>query len=89
MRANNDELMTPAEFARGMNVDAKTIGRWCKTGRLRCIRTLGGHRRLYRADYDAIRAGTYVVPIYGQAVRAEKPRTPYEFDLDIDAEEER
>lgn len=42
-------LMTPAEVAAVFSVDPKTITRWADAGKLRPIRTLGGHRR-YRSD---------------------------------------
>ena len=43
------ELLTPAEVAALFRVDATTVTRWAKAGKLVTIRTLGGHRR-YRAD---------------------------------------
>jgi excisionase family DNA binding protein len=46
--------MTPSEVARLFRVDPKTVTRWSKTGRLRSIRTLGGHRRFRKADVDAL-----------------------------------
>ena len=80
------ELVTPAEFARALNLDAKTIGRWTATGKLRCVRTLGNHRRLFRADLDAIIAGTYVMPP-ASAVKADDPTVfgALGLDLDVDA----
>jgi excisionase family DNA binding protein len=40
-----DELLTPGEVARLFGVNPKTITRWAMAGKLRPIRTLGGHRR--------------------------------------------
>lgn len=37
---------SPGEVAKMMRVDPKTVTRWCDSGRLACIRTLGGHRRI-------------------------------------------
>jgi excisionase family DNA binding protein len=37
--------LTPAEVATAFRVDPKTVTRWAKAGKLRSIRTLGGHRR--------------------------------------------
>lgn len=52
-----EQLLTPAEVAALFRVDPKTVTRWAKTGRLDCVRTLGGHRR-YRADQIyALRGG--------------------------------
>ena len=45
----DDELLTPGEVARLFGVNPKTITRWATAGKLRPIRTLGGHRR-YRAS---------------------------------------
>ncbi|MGI8881246.1 MAG: BldC family transcriptional regulator [Jatrophihabitans sp.] len=42
-------LLTPAEVADLFRVDAKSVTRWAKQGKLGNIRTLGGHRR-YRED---------------------------------------
>lgn len=43
------ELMTPGEVGALFRVDPKTVTRWAQQGKIRSIRTLGGHRR-YRAD---------------------------------------
>lgn len=43
-------LLTPAQVASLFSVDAKTVTRWAKQGKLRCIRTLGGHRRYYESE---------------------------------------
>ena len=40
-----DRLLTPSEVAALFRVDPKTVTRWAQQGKLRCIRTLGGHRR--------------------------------------------
>jgi excisionase family DNA binding protein len=45
-------LLTPAEVAAKAGVDAKTVTRWAKEGKLACIRTLGGHRRYRLADVE-------------------------------------
>jgi excisionase family DNA binding protein len=38
-------LLTPGEVAALLHVDANTVARWSNEGRLRAIRTPGGHRR--------------------------------------------
>lgn len=43
-----DRLYTPQEVAVAFGVNAKTVTRWAQSGKLRSVRTLGGHRR-YRA----------------------------------------
>ena len=48
-RDDIEPLLTPAEVAAHFRVDAKTVTRWAKAGKLASIRTLGGHRR-YRED---------------------------------------
>lgn len=45
-------LLTPSEVAAAFRVDAKTVTRWAKSGKLSCIRTLGGHRRFRREDIE-------------------------------------
>jgi excisionase family DNA binding protein len=43
--AANDRLLTPSEVAEMFRVNPKTVTRWARTGRLRAIKTIGGHRR--------------------------------------------
>ena len=43
------ELMTSGDVAQLFGVDPKTVARWADAGKLRALRTLGGHRR-YRPD---------------------------------------
>ena len=51
------ELMTPGELAKILRVDPKTVTRWGAAGRIRSIKTPGGHRRFYRADVEALLGG--------------------------------
>ena len=46
-------LLTPAEVAVLFHVDPKTVGRWAAKGRLRSVRTPGGHRRFLRSEVEA------------------------------------
>ena len=48
------KLLTPAEVAAAFRVDPKTVTRWAKAGKLRSIRTLGGHRRYDEAEVQAL-----------------------------------
>jgi excisionase family DNA binding protein len=52
--------MTPAEVAAVFHVSAKTVTRWAQAGRIRSIRTPGGHRRFYQADVQSY------LDIYGE-----------------------
>lgn len=45
-------LMKPFEVARAFDVDTKTVTRWAIEGKLKTIRTLGGHRRYDRAQVN-------------------------------------
>ena len=50
-------LMSPEQVARVFGVDAKTVSRWADEGRMRYIRTPGGHRRFFEAEIlDSIKA---------------------------------
>jgi excisionase family DNA binding protein len=63
-------LLTPAEVAAAFRVDPKTVTRWAKTGKLSCIRTLGGHRRYLATEVRAILFdvhGSFEVPGGDQA----------------------
>jgi excisionase family DNA binding protein len=46
----SDVLLTPAQAAAMFAVDAKTVARWAKHGKVTAYRTLGGHRRFREAD---------------------------------------
>ena len=48
------ELLTPSEVARMFRVDPKTVTRWAAAGKLRSVRTLGGHRRFSADDVRAL-----------------------------------
>jgi excisionase family DNA binding protein len=42
--------MTPAEVAALLHVDANTLARWSKKGKLTAVRTPGGHRRYLASE---------------------------------------
>lgn len=44
------DLMTPDEVAKLFRVDPKTVTRWAGAGRVRSVRTPGGHRRFRREE---------------------------------------
>ena len=52
-----ESLLTPAQVAAIFSVDAKTVTRWAKAGKLKCIYTLGGHRRYREAEVRALLKG--------------------------------
>ncbi|MFI7644033.1 BldC family transcriptional regulator [Nonomuraea sp. NPDC049400] len=43
-------LLKPSEVAALFRVRVPTITRWANTGKLTCVRTLGGHRRYRRTE---------------------------------------
>ncbi len=47
--AGAEALLTPAEVAALFGVDPTTVTNWANAGKLRSIKTLGGHRR-FRAS---------------------------------------
>lgn len=51
------QLLTPAETAARFKVDPKTVTRWAKAGKLHGTRTLGGHRRYYESEVNALLRG--------------------------------
>jgi excisionase family DNA binding protein len=57
-----EPLMTPQEVAMMFRVDAKTVTRWAKAGKLDSIRTAGNHRRYRTADVLALYHGTAECP---------------------------
>lgn len=52
-----DELLTPADVAAILYVDPKTVTRWAIAGKIRAIRTPGGHRRFLKNEILALRHG--------------------------------
>lgn len=63
-----EDLLTPAEVAAILRVDAKTVTRWANEGRIPSTRTPGGHHRYRRADVDA--ANTPTPPLNTLLARA-------------------
>lgn len=58
MRPTEQEpLLTPGEVAAIFRVDPKTVTRWANTGKIRSIRTLGGHRRYLESEIRALLNG--------------------------------
>lgn len=52
-------LMTLGEVAAVFRVDPKTVNRWCRAGRLKSVRTPGGHHRIWNTDLaEALAAHT-------------------------------
>jgi excisionase family DNA binding protein len=49
-----ERMLTVAEVAALFRVDPKTVARWANDGKLRFIRTLGGHRRYYSSQVYAL-----------------------------------
>lgn len=54
---SDDRLMTPGEVASLFRVDPKTVTRWAAAGRIRSIRTPGGHSRFWASDVRAVLNG--------------------------------
>lgn len=49
-----EPLLTPGEVAALFRVDPKTVTRWAAAGRLKSIRTPGGHRRFRKSEVDKL-----------------------------------
>jgi excisionase family DNA binding protein len=49
-----EPLVMPSEAARILQVDPKTVARWCDSGRLAAVRTLGRHRRVLLASVQQL-----------------------------------
>jgi excisionase family DNA binding protein len=47
------DLLTPGEVGDIFRVGTKQVARWAKDGKIRAVKTLGGHRRYYRGEVDA------------------------------------
>lgn len=53
-RLQPEILLTPSEVAKIFRVDPKTVTRWATSGKLKAIRTLGGHRRYRQTEVEAL-----------------------------------
>ena len=42
---DEQELISPAQAAKMLGVSITTLRNWEKAGKIKCIKTLGGHRR--------------------------------------------
>lgn len=59
----SEELLTPQELSQMLRVDPKTCTRWAKAGRVHTVRTMGGHRRFYLREIEAlVRGETWAPP---------------------------
>lgn len=67
-------LLTPAEVADLFHVDPKTVGRWAAKGRLRSVRTPGGHRRFLRSEVEAALYGSRQQPMDETSTRSDQQR---------------
>ncbi len=59
---SESRLLTPAEVAVLFRVDPRTVRRWAIAGRIKSVRTLGGHHRFLEADVQACLAREYGRP---------------------------
>lgn len=51
----DDRLLTPEEVGPMFRVDAKTVSRWAREGRIPAVRTLGGHYRFWESEMKRVR----------------------------------
>ena len=54
MSSSPDELLTPGEASKLLNVTIRTLLKWDYKGKINCIRTEGGHRRFLKSDLLSI-----------------------------------
>ena len=54
MEAEISDRLTPKEVAEIFRVDPKTVARWARDGKLEFTTTLGGHRRYFRSQVEAL-----------------------------------
>lgn len=54
--ANKSDLISVGQAAERLGIAINTLRRWTKAGVISAARTVGKHRRYYRADVDALLA---------------------------------
>ena len=47
-------LYTPREASKLLGVSVKTIGRWDKQGKIKCVRTIGGKHRVPESEINRL-----------------------------------
>ena len=48
------EWYTTFEVARMLGVAGTTVTRWCREGKIKAVRTLGGHYRIHRQEVERL-----------------------------------
>lgn len=51
---NDERWVSVGKAARTLGVNPRTINRWCQHGRVRCVRTAGGHFRIAQSTVDSM-----------------------------------
>lgn len=51
---DRDRLLHPREVAALFGVDPRTLREWAVAGKIRCRRTLGGHRRYRESEVRSL-----------------------------------
>lgn len=81
----SEPLLTPAQVARILYVDPKTVTRWAKAGKIDSVLTPGGQRRFLESDVLAVLSGVRFRP---PAVVLSSAVVSGAIDLALDAEAE-
>jgi excisionase family DNA binding protein len=55
--AGRDRLLTAQEVGDRLRVDPKTVAVWARQDKIQAVRTLGGHRRYFESEVNAIMRG--------------------------------
>lgn len=55
MKSSQGALLTPGEAAKKLGVHVKTVGRYCRDGKLSFVKLPYGHRRIYASSVEACR----------------------------------
>lgn len=75
-------LLKPGEVARRFCVDAATVRKWAKLGKLTCVKTPMGQNLYYESQVMAVMAGEGDQWIAPEISRFTLPELPEPMDLD-------
>ncbi len=74
---NTEYYLTVFQASQLLNVCTKTIRLWTNSGKLECIRTSNGHRRISLREINKIRREKQMVELFVEPPQPEQLQVPF------------